>query len=697
MQVDANANLIVDGAIASGASANFNGANATLTLKSSSTFAATVGAFQVGDAIDLVGITANSVKVSGNQLLVMNGSTTVATLNISAAAASSTYVTSAVSGGTDIVVSSSSPTTATVAQYLAAVSSYDALPGGIAISDTGANIGANIPSLNDSHIVSITASSGTPAVSVGVAAANKTTLAKIAGSYAISDTAANIQSGLGSLTDSKINSIIVSDNGVVTLTVAALSSDLAEVDMLVNASGGAYSVAISDSAADIENGVATLQANVARISSITSTSGAVSVGAATAAADEGALAKIVGGFTIVDTAANIAANFAAIASDGSVGALSVTSGSATLSAAASIAADMFGVSGSGSLVTIGANIIETGAFSLGAGAGLSISSGDRFTIDGAATLSGAFSGAGTLATSGGVTISGATVSVSNWTSTAEILTLDSALTYAGAFSAGSGDVIARSGGALTLSGATKFAGGVSVTGADALTLSGATTVSGALSIGGTGAVTLAKALTDSGGDFTLGDSSGDATTLTITAKGTLDFTDDHNLLMGTSTSTSIKNTGLLEKTGGTATSTVSAKVVNNGKLEVTAGVFDMLNTVSGTGSDIISGASTMEFAGTVAATQTLSFSGANGALELLSPSKFSATISDFDMGGASGNSLILASPWKLSSFSENAAGTLGTMTIAHGTVTATLEFSGDYNSSLFKEVKNASGQMVVTY
>lgn len=37
------------------------------------------------------------------------------------------------------------------------------------------------------------------------------------------------------------------------------------------------------------------------------------------------------------------------------------------------------------------------------------------------------------------------------------------------------------------------------------------------------------------------------------------------------------------------------------------------------------------------------------------------------------------------------------MTIAHGTVTATLEFSGDYNSSLFKEVKNASGQMVVTY
>jgi hypothetical protein len=694
LQIDASADLVVGGAVASGASAIFNGANATLTLKAPSTFSATLGALGAGDAIDLVGVTANSATVSGGKLVVAENGTTVATFALNSAAAALAYSTSAVSGGTDIVLA---PQTVTVSQYMAAVATYDASPSGVAIADTAANVGANLASLVDSHIVSIASTSGVPTVSVSSASAYKSTLDKITGGYAISDTAANLSPALSTLTDAKISKMTVSDGGVITVTAAELGADELEINKLVTTSGATYGVAVSDTAANILSGAAPLQAEAAHISTITSTSGVVTATAAIAKADATGLNKIVGGFAVTDTAANIASNIAAIAADASIATLSATSGSGTLSGVSSIAAKTFALSGSGTAVTIGASLTDAGAFKLASGSTLSISSGDTFTIDGAATLSGAVSGSGALATIGGTAATGATLSVSKWTSSSEAITVGSALTYAGALTAGAGDTLNLSGGALTLSGATTFTGGVTIAGSKALTLSGATTVAGALNLGGTGGVTLGATLTDSAGNATLGDSSGDKETLSIGSAGVFDFTDDHNLLLGTSASSSISNAGVIEKTGGTAISNIASAIANTGTIKAAAATLELSGAVTGTGSETISGASTLEFAGSAASTQTVSFTGTGGALELLSPTTFSAKISDFDLGGASGDSLILGSGWTYSSFVENSGSTAGTMTLVDGSSTATLHFSGAYTAATFAHTTNASGQTVVTY
>ncbi|MGO9740727.1 MAG: hypothetical protein ACLPN5_04290, partial [Roseiarcus sp.] len=95
--------------------------------------------------------------------------------------------------------------------------------------------------------------------------------------------------------------------------------------------------------------------------------------------------------------------------------------------------------------------------------------------------------------------------------------------------------------------------------------------------------------------------------------------------------------------------------------------------------------------------QTVSFSGAGGALELLNPKAFAAKISDFDAGGASGDSLVIPSPWTFSKFVENSADTSGTMTLADGATKATLTLLGNYAPSGFASSTNGSGMTVITY
>ena len=142
--------------------ATFDGVG-TLSLAQADSGA--IGGIGLDDTIALVGVTANGASVNGsNQLVVTENGTTVDTLQLSGNNSGFTFLTQAVSGGTDIV---SLPTPATVADYLDFPSLYDQISGGFAISDTVANITANLASLNDSHINSITATSGTATLSGG--------------------------------------------------------------------------------------------------------------------------------------------------------------------------------------------------------------------------------------------------------------------------------------------------------------------------------------------------------------------------------------------------------------------------------------------------------------------------------------------------------------------------------------------------
>jgi hypothetical protein len=104
LEIDAGSNLVVGGAITSGATATFTGANATLTLDESSSFGATIGGLAESDIIDLVGISASGAHVNGsNQLVVTDNGETVDTLQLTGNNSGFDFVPQAVNGGTDIV------------------------------------------------------------------------------------------------------------------------------------------------------------------------------------------------------------------------------------------------------------------------------------------------------------------------------------------------------------------------------------------------------------------------------------------------------------------------------------------------------------------------------------------------------------------------------------------------------------------
>jgi hypothetical protein len=112
LQIDAGANLVVGGAVASGATVIFAGANATLALNQPLSFGATIGGLAESDVIDLVGVTANGASVNGSNQLIVTGNGPVVTLQLGGSTSGFDFVPQSVSGGTDIVISA--PTSSTL-------------------------------------------------------------------------------------------------------------------------------------------------------------------------------------------------------------------------------------------------------------------------------------------------------------------------------------------------------------------------------------------------------------------------------------------------------------------------------------------------------------------------------------------------------------------------------------------------------
>jgi hypothetical protein len=347
----------------------------------------------------------------------------------------------------------------------------------------------------------------------------------------------------------------------------------------------------------------------------------------------------------------------------------------------------------GATISSGASLDDAGALTITGtsaleGSKIIISSGDTLTMNGTTALSGKVLGAGTLAFTGGSATlnSGASLSVAGWTvsGSGTTVTLDENLSYAGSFSEGAGDTFVLSEGHLLLDGVDTFTGGT-VDGSHVLETKAATTVSG-LTIGGTVEWENEGTVTQSGGSATIGDASGDTAFLDNTSRGTYDITDDSGVGLGSSTASYIQSAGLFEKTGGTGMSAIAPAVTNTGTIEVTAGTLDLQGAVTGRGTDKVSGASTIEFDSTVAATQTVEFLGGPSAVDLLDPNGFSGKIASF----GSPDTVQLSGDWVFSSFSENAAGTLGTLTLASGASHHAFNFVGDYTASDFKIASGAT-------
>ncbi len=107
MKIDAGATLEVGGSAASGLTATFNGVGAILDLGNASKFAATIAGFTTGQTIDLLKTVATRATVNGSdQLVIKNGATTVATLQLTGTYTGDTFnVASDGHGGTNITLS----------------------------------------------------------------------------------------------------------------------------------------------------------------------------------------------------------------------------------------------------------------------------------------------------------------------------------------------------------------------------------------------------------------------------------------------------------------------------------------------------------------------------------------------------------------------------------------------------------------
>ncbi len=310
LQIDANADLVVGGAIASGATATFSGDDGLLTLDAPGSFGAAVGGFSLIDTIDLVGVTGNAARIVGNQLVVSDNGTTVDTIDVNGAYGNVSFAAvPATSGpaGTDIIAV---PTPATVADYLAAVSDYDLVSGGFSISDTASDILADLGSLAVSHINSITATDVTPEVRVATYTTYRTALDKLTGRFESVDTAADIAAALNGLTDPKIASIVVSDNAPIGVDINQITGDSAILAKTSDADGSSSSLAVTDTAADISGDLDNLDgSNIASIPISDNKTVAVNAGQVTS--DAVAIGKLVDAsgaaaeLAVLDTAANI--------------------------------------------------------------------------------------------------------------------------------------------------------------------------------------------------------------------------------------------------------------------------------------------------------------------------------------------------------------------------------------------------------
>ena len=573
-------------------------------------------------------------------------------------------------------------------------------PARLAITDTAADVLAGLSTLvkDTGEIASITVSNGPIVVSAATFLADQSALDKIVGGVVVSDTAANVVADLDQLDDPNISTITISDKGQIGASVAQLTTDATAIGKLQNANLSPVQLAINDTAGAVQTDLSTLVQDAGEIGSITASGGPIVVSAATFLADQSTLDKIVGGFDVSDAAANLVAALSALNADSGVAGITADIGDATLSGCVGVNAPNFSESGWATSLTVSDALAYAGAFSQGSGSTLSISSADTLSLTGTASLSGTTSGAGTLALKGeSATIDpGATISVSNWSisGVGTDVTLDENLPYAGWFSEGADDTFVLSGGHLLLSGAATFTGGT-VDGANILFTEGTTKVTG-LTIGGTVEWENTNVVNQSSGNVTLGDNiAPDVAILFDTSAATYDILDDSGIGLGASPASFIKNTGLFEKTGGTGTSVIAPAVTNTGTIEVTARALDVQGVVTGTGKDEISGSSTLEFDSTVAAGQTVSFTGGGGTLDLGAPQGFAGKISGFDTVGTN-DTIEVAAPWVFSGFTENAGGTQGTLGFMNGASTLSLTLIGNYNPADFHQTQ-ANGSTLITY
>jgi hypothetical protein len=375
------------------------------------------------------------------------------------------------------------------------------------------------------------------------------------------------------------------------------------------------------------------------------------------------------------------------------GKIDFSGASTTLSAGFSANVANMSIFGAGTTVRLLTNLSYGGGFTLAGGASM-LSTGSTLTLTGTSSLGGTIYGLASLALIGGAATVTATATINSttWTSTGTALTFNGGHTYSGSFGASTETM--TMGGLLILAGGASLTG-LTINGNNQLRFTHAATIAGGLTLGGTTNVANYAAVSQSGGNVVLGDSSGGVTKIINSGSATTwAFTDDSGIVRGNAAASSINNNGIIEKSGGTGVSEIGATIVNGagGKLEALSGTLDLQGAITGGGSDVVSGASTLEFDSSVASTQTALFQGTDSVLDLTNWAEFSGVLSGFDSSGASNDTIDVSGPWSWVGFNQNT----GMMTFADGATQHSVKLLGSYIAGNFHE-QVVSGVTHVTY
>jgi T1SS-143 domain-containing protein len=179
--------------------------------------------------------------------------------------------------------------------------------------------------------------------------------------------------------------------------------------------------------------------------------------------------------------------------------------------------------------------------------------------------------------------------------------------------------------------------------------------------------------------------------MTLVNKGSIIADGTHALVIDTGVNTVI-NSGTLESTGAGGL-TVQSDLANNGLLWANGGDLHLNGDVSGSGSALISGNANLEIGG--AFNEQVQFdNGSAGTLTLDHSIDFKGILSGFgdhdsiDLGG------ILAATASLN-YTENAAGTGGTLTVNDGSHTANIAFNGQYATSDFHVATDSGNHALI--
>jgi serralysin len=584
--------------------------------------------------------------------------------NLAAIAADASHITS--------ITATGGPVTVGTAMFVADAAALNLIVGGFAVSDTAANVQANLAALtaDASHITSITATGGPVTVGTGLFAADQAALNKIVGGFAISDMAANVQANLAALTaDASHITSITATGGQVTVGTGLFVADAAALNEIV---GG---FAISDTAANVQANLAALAADASHITSITATGGPVTVGTGLFVADQAALNKIVGGFAISDTAANIQANLAALTADASHITMITATGGPT-----------------GTTTTVYSNGVQVVA-SGNTNSGTTLNGGtqlDYGTASGTTVNSNGVQYVETGGTANSTTVNSG--GVQNDYGTASGTTLNGGDQYV--HGSASGTVVSTGSIQDILAGGTASSTTINSGGAqyDNGTASGTTVSGGGIEYVFSGGTESGTTVSGGGAEYVF--SGGTSTSATLnggdqyvygSASGTVVSTGSiQDILSGGTASSATINSGGAQYDNGTASSTT----VSGGGIEY---VFSG-STASGT---TLSGGSEIVMSGGIA-NGTITFAG-SGQLTL----NTSTNVNNFQISGfnASSDKLDLAditySGKTTLSFAEANNNTSGTLTVSDILHTANITLLGLYTTQNFTAASDGHGGTII--